>query len=655
MRSVWLVLLLLGCPYPREMKQGAASAARGEYRAALERYDRALQARPRSEAALAARAATIDGAVAEALAQANRALQGAAYEDTLGQLAYVAELRPDHPELVGLRTRVGDGLLAETRASLDAQAWAEAYGRAVRANRLVPERIEIAPILDQLRGNWFAWAEQSAVSGDWRNALALLNDVATWEPDRASEVDTRARDIRGRWAAVVAADAEAREREALLGPALALRARAVEIAGRTEDRDAVDRLRSVLRQQGQLAVELHWNGPSERTDVLVGAVQADLAQLSGLVWAPGGVVADLRAPPGSCTQGSTSWVAEQPYIAGQRQVPNPDWATIDQQLRDARARTAQAEGLVLEARARGERAAWELEQAEQQVVAPLAAQREALRAEQENAAAHVEGATRMVAEIEAQLAQLQASGADDLVIAGTIMTLGGTRERLQQEQNRLQAARAGLADLVARYDVAMAQIQPLRDTAAALRETHRGQAQALADWQQQVNTLDAQLAATAPILFEDVSAVFRYDVVRWQRKCAAELGVTTRVPGMEARALSWVEAAETWDDAHPAWPQYGVGEDPAWYPQSDADLVRSVDLRLAPAASAIVRSVVIDAFAMRVADARQAFVDRPDRGSALLLGLLLAAPYAVDDDTRGRLEAHLSRQYELESPGSLTQ
>jgi hypothetical protein len=82
-------------------------------------------------------------------------------------------------------------------------------------------------------------------------------------------------------------------------------------------------------------------------------------------------------------------------------------------------------------------------------------------------------------------------------------------------------------------------------------------------------------------------------------------------------------------------------------------MVQAIDQRIAPVLVESVRRGVGDAFAMRVAAARQAFVDGPDRGSAPLLAVVLAAPWSVDADTRRVLEDHLRQRYEIEAPAAL--
>ena len=323
MRSVWLVLLLVGCPYPRAMKQGAALVADGQYRAALAQYDRALEARPRSDDALAARAATVDGAVAEALAEARANLAQGAWETTLEHLAYVGSLRPRSPGAGRIpdpgRRRPGGGGPRRPRRRLVGRGLRSVGPRPEPGPRAIGDRPDAgpAPSPTSTRSPTRRWG--AARTG---SRSAALEEIARHEPDRVAEVDVRRQDVRYRWATVVAADADAREREALLGPALALRARAVEIAGRDEDRNAVERLgRPPSAGPGRDRAPVARTGGADRRAGPGNRKRAVRRPGPGLGRRRGGG----RAPGAGrrLLEGSTTWVAEQPYIAGQRQIPNP--------------------------------------------------------------------------------------------------------------------------------------------------------------------------------------------------------------------------------------------------------------------------------------------------------------------------------------------
>ena len=137
----------------------------------------------------------------------------------------------------------------------------------------------------------------------------------------------------------------------------------------------------------------------------------------------------------------------------------------------------------------------------------------------------------------------------------------------------------------------------------------------LVQWQQAADGYRAQLAGTPAVLLEDVTELFRYDVWRWQRQCSAEATVSVYTPGLSPRTERLVDAQQTWDDAHPAWPDVRGGGGSGVVPDERRRPGAGGGPPLSGRASAW-RSQhgVEDAFATRVAAARQAFADGPDRG-----------------------------------------
>jgi tetratricopeptide (TPR) repeat protein len=646
--ALLLSLVLAGCAYPAAMRQGAALEAQGDLRGALASYDRALSARPRSEEAREAREEVLQGAIAQALADGQDALARADYGEAVEHVRYIQELDPEHAEAAALRETVGDRLVAETRAAFEQQDWTGAYDWAAATRDLLPDRPEVPALLAQARAWFFAASEQKAAEGAYREALDLLAQISSREPDRSGEVEPRALAVRGQWATVLAGQSDQHEQRALLGPALALRARAWEVAQRPEDAHALARLSGTLRQQAQLPVALRWYGDRSRND----HIWQGLAAAGPLVWADGGLIATIETPQARCSDGWTVSVAEQSYVAGQREIPNPQWAQLDQDLAVARQVLAELAGYEPQAVYRLQQAQDQVAAAEQQL-APLAEQRRKAHEHAENARAQIEGARGMVAQAQSELARLQAQGASGEVLLAMEMTLESARQHLQEQQDRLARAEQTLADVQPTWEQARIALQSAQDGVAAVRAELQALSERKVHAEQRAASLHAAMQSTPRSLWEDVVELFRYEVQHWTRNCAGEASVSLAGAAIAPFTHRYADAQQTWDDTHAAWPAYGVQEDPLAYPVADAELVRLLDERLAQSVLQSVQRGVDEAYAVRLSAARTLFASRPEEGAGPLLGLLLAAPSSVDADTRARVEDWLARSYGLEAPHTL--
>jgi tetratricopeptide (TPR) repeat protein len=646
--ALWLSLGLGACVYPAAMRRGAELEGQGDLRGALASYERALGARPRSEEAREAREEVVAGAIGQALADGQGALAQGRYEEALEHGRYIQELDPEHAEAAALRVAVGDELVAGAEAALERQDWVKAYDWAAWTRDLVPERPEIASLLGRARDWFYATSEQKAAEGAYREALELLGEVSRREPDRDGEVEPRARTVRGQWASVLAGQADQRERQALLGPALALRARAWEVAQRPEDGQALARLAGVLRQQGQLSVALRWHGDRARHE----HVWPALGGAGPLVWAEGGLVVSVETPPARCSDGWTASVAEQSYVAGQREVPNPQRAPLEQELAAARQGLAELAGLEPQALYRLQQAQAQVTAAEQQL-GPLAQQMDKARDHAQSAQAQIEGASGMVAQVQGEIERLRAQGASGEAVLAMEMTLASARQHLQEQQDRLARAEQTLASVRPAWEGARMTLQAAHDGAAAARAELSALSERRGMAEQRVAALLSSLQSVPRSVWEDVVELFRYEVQHWTRSCAGEASVSLAGAGVAPFTHRYADAQQTWDDTHAAWPAYSVQDDPLAYPVPDAELVRLMDERIAQGVLQSLQRGVNDAYAVRLSQARELFASRPEEGAGPLMGLLLAAPSSVDPDTRARVEDWLVRSYELEAPSAL--
>jgi hypothetical protein len=381
-------------------------------------------------------------------------------------------------------------------------------------------------------------------------------------------------------------------------------------------------------------------------------VEAQVAGLQGVVRADGGVDVQLEVPGAWCAQEGAVRVAEQPYVSGQRTVPNPVHAELTQQLEWARRElgpATEAEGAAARAAADAD---WQL-QAARSAAAPLEQQLSDAWQRVQAAERAVQSARQMVAELEAQQADLEARGGSDAALAAVVITLGNLRQQLASAEDELAWAQQEVAEVQPATDAAAWEVTNASHAASSASARWEDAASNLAGAQAAVSALEQQLYATPAQLVEDVIDLFRYEVTTWTRWCEGEASLRQRSARLGERTQRFSDAQQTSDDAHPGWPEFGVSEDPLRFPASDDALVAALDERIASALADEVTTFVSQSRSAALAEAVSELGVHPTRGLQRLLAVALAAPDAVDGATRATLRLHLQERYELEQPDAL--
>jgi hypothetical protein len=360
MRRLLAVFLLSaalgGCAFGRALDRGHDLVAAQQYRAALAAYEQALRLDPDSEEARRLVAQIRPYALSEAERAAGVAVAAGRWEEAFELGAYVA--RHDSARGEKLRGAVEGDMRAAIDAQLAASRHEAAYALAVRARRLAPRMARLEATLAGLRARFYAEAESLSAAGRHEPALAALEVVARYEPEREAELDERRAVVRGRWADEVAAQARAAEAAGTFGAAAALYAHAVEIAARPEHLQALRAHARGLREQGAFVVRLGADGDAVRRDRLAGAVASLAASVEGVVVddaAEAQLTLDLWAPPARCGDAEAVSTEAREYVAGTRLVPNAAHAELLARAEAVRDRVHRTRDALRRERARARR------------------------------------------------------------------------------------------------------------------------------------------------------------------------------------------------------------------------------------------------------------------------------------------------------------
>jgi len=629
-----VLLSCLGCASTTMLERGHRLVAQQQYRAALTAYQQAANENPSDEAAKRYLRQITPYAIGQAETATSEAVQSGQWEDAAAGVSYVR----------GLDEERGAALEAEVTALLGAAVdglmfvgdHERAYRLAARAKGLFPTMKQLPPLLTRLRAHYVALSDTHATAGRYRAALTALDFIEHNEPMMKDRLGPRRHAVRLRWADAVASHANHAEDEAEPGAAAALYGRAFEIAGRDEDASSMRRVVGMLRDEGRFLLELSTSGDEARRDSLDAAIRARARAIDGVTLAEdrdtSTMATRIQLEPVACDQRETFSQAEHEYVAGHRDVPNPSWETLDDQLQQL---STSLSRLRHEAATRGSAADR----------ASRDAQRE-LRQRCHPAEVALGSAQATHSQAEQRVRRLK-SRLDS--------TRGPQRKRLRQQlrdaERALSDAARELRDAEREHDDAHRRCDVLVDRAnaalAAAAEV-RGELQATHG---QLEMTEQQQRATPRTISEPIMDTMSYQVRHVTRRCGGAVWLELD-PAWAAPSRRPLEAsATTSDTTHRAYRRYDLDADPLTFAKSDAQLEREANRRAADGIDSVLRARVGDYY-QRMAD-RAASTDDPHLATAIMIALAAAAPTQLDDEHHRRFAAHLKRHYGLESVATL--
>ncbi len=510
------------------------------------------------------------------------------------------------------------------------------------------ERIHDADGLSErihtLRSHFYAKSDEAAAQGRFQDALDAVATVARHEPERRPEAEARAASIRERWSERLAAGSQDHEAQGRLGPALALRLRAIEVADRDLDRRAAARLGEVLASRGRLSCSLAIEGAPERVQHLEQALRAELAAIPGIDLVRQGLIhARIDAPPPVCTESYTVSPAAHPYVAGQRELPNPAYGALLDELEAARGRAIEAARAEAGARERV-RTLGESRRGMRAALIPDEVSLEAALSEGRALLEQIEEAKEQIGRSLERIESLRATGGDGLQAA--VIDLRATQQRLDEDRERLIRVQATAKTL---EDVVEARRGQLKEASAELEQGSTALQRLAGDREvarAQVAVLEERLLHTPASLWEDVVETLWYERSRHTRTCEGRVVVAVA----EAPPRQLVQRRQVHDEAHPAWPEQGLPEDPLLFPASDEVLIAEIDAQLATELAALIRGALRERIERRMDEATAMTEARPGDGLEIWLASALATPTLLDPGARAQLLRHLREAYGLEAP-----
>lgn len=645
------IAILTSCTYQLAMRKADNLASRGEWEEAYTAYAKAAEKRPDDATAVTGRNNARDKVVAGAVEAAEAALARDDYEGCVAELTRAESFDPDAPEVYRVKAKADAAIrqaLITAWESGDARA---AYGLAVRARKLFPKAEYLEATFGQLRGHYTTRAVELLKTKKFDVSLAAVRTIVEFEPEQKSAMAPLETKILEAWADDLVAKATVHVRAKRLGAAAALYAHAYELAGRKADLDQAHAVAKTLAPTAAAAVKIDVTGVPVRSAAMKAAVATGLAGIPDTTStsAAPALAVKVSTPAPRCSETDNITKAEQDYISGQVEKPNPDYGSISKQLTAARAEEAAAKSA-------SEKLWPQLQAAETQVTKYDTALKDAEKKQAEAETAYDAAATQLDAakkkkdEVEAEVDRLHTSGAAEATIHAAEVQLGelGLRasewsgEVISREEAEGRARRE-LAQVIALRG-------PAVETRDRLKTEYEGLVQQRTSAQSVAGDLTARLGSTPKTVMEDVHATLKYDVHDWTRTCTAPVSIamTTKWTTTLPKAKSLSPAERVADRSHIGHVKAGLAEDKKLYPKTDAELVATADATTAAAVVTWITALVEDQFRDRVGRARAAVGTAPNDAATAIVALYVGAPSRIDADSLAVFQAGLRDAYGLE-------
>ncbi len=317
-------LALTGCAYQNAVDRADLWAQQGQWERALEEYRKANRLDPDGEDAIAG--------------------------------------------MVQAKTQIATRLLDGAARSLDARDYEGAFEQADAAGQFAPDEPRVWQLYEAITSRIIAEATELISSGAHLDGLALLEMLIEQRPEIERALNDTVKQAELSWADRLRGQAASDEEAGHTAPAFVRMAMASALSNTKDDVASRERLRRAIVSDQAYAVRLGLTADAVRAADVRERFNGHLARgrrYIRIVDKPRdpGVTITAKISKGVCKQTSRSDVASHRYISGTRQIPNPAWERLQDDLLDAERDLLNLEQRSDDALERLERAEDELERA----------------------------------------------------------------------------------------------------------------------------------------------------------------------------------------------------------------------------------------------------------------------------------------------------
>lgn len=646
-----VALALQGCAFQQAMKHGETAAAADEWADAYDAYRFANSLKP-GEA---------DTQVAEALAEAveieltsaEAAVTAKEFVAAHDAIDRAAHLDAEHPRIGEVQTAASDALhaeLASTMGSVDDVT--ATYDFVAMAKDLYPHSAAVEDAAVTIRALVATEVEENLAARRYADARVAAQHVLAVEPAQRTLGESLENTVTEAWVAHLLAEAQAAERKQP-GLAAVYYLRAHEVGG---DAAHLESGATALERAGAdaaLGVYINTKGSGGRHWRLRKTLREGLSGVAGVdrgrssSW---DLMAVVSANGERCAETSKDEDLEKEFVAGTRQVPNPDYAEVTEALDKA-----EGDLKAVDTERDEKRSAMATAQAQLRSLEEDRARKDRVHTDaSKDADATREQITASAQRVEDVKTELKNSEANDTAIAQTKEQLSLLEGFHSEWKTKLEADTKAVNEAKEALDGVDAELGPQKTSTERLvaetadaEERHKATTKLVADLRAKQHKTDEELT-------EDVIETAKYAETTWTFACEAPATVrfSTRW-NTELDKKRTIDAKNhTTDVSRPAHAGAEIKADEKAYPLAKDELVAKLDASTTGAVAESIEAFVAESFAKTLEIALAATDDVGD-ATHTLLTVYAGARSRVDESSHAKLVEHLKSHYGLEDASLL--
>jgi hypothetical protein len=643
--GTWTLLVLLalqGCTYQQAMHRGDEAALAQNWDVAYDAYRFANEVKPGKADAAVAKARTA-AAEAEVVA-AETALVAKDFATAADHLDRAAERDPELPRIAAVRTAAHDAMVTELARRTAAHEPVRAtYEFSVLATRLYPTSPQFEDATEALRDQVEADALALLDDGKYADARVMARTIAEVEPEEATRGTALDHEVTNAWVARLAQKAEAAAKTDRPALAAVYYARAYEVGGLEDYKLASQHSLALAAPSAELAVYVDSQGSGARhwrlRKALKTAALASPGVRSGVSsnWDLGPTI---YANAERCAETKKIVPMTQDYVSGTRQVPNPAYAAVTDDLEQAEA----ALGIEV---AELQKAQGDAEASRTALAGVEAARADAQAAYDAAQATLTDSQTQRDAAQDklAELVKAGAGGVDEAT--NQRQTLTDWNNKVALDGKAITAAKFALDAAAAKVDPVKAESERRAGVATEAQTEKDAAEKAAAELRQKKRDTPATLT-------EDVHQTAKYAETTWTISCTAPATVYfgTRWHTDLPKKQTFVAKSSTSDVSRPAHEGAKITADPKQYPRTERELIAELDATSEQSIATALEAFVAESFDKKIEAALSA-TGNVGAATDTLMTVLAGAPERLDAADRTRLIEHLKTNYGIEDPGLL--
>lgn len=629
-RSLLLTLALLpACAYNAAMSRGEDASASSAWIRAHTAYSFAHDTKQTPEAE-----AGMDAAIAGLVAEAEADIGNDDFVAGFQKLDIAETLDPDDERVDAAREAAQQRLVDVLPSRTDTKDVHEGYVFAATAKRLHPTSWVVEDVLQMLRDRVVADAREKQDAMEWEEARAAARVILDYEPEHQTLADGLDQDIVADWVAHLVRGAEKAER-GRPGLAAILYARAHEVGDSAEHMDKARTLYEVAGADAARKVYVDSEGSGGHHWGVRKAVTAAALELDGVEKGYSSkydMQAKIYANTIDCDERSEKEAKTKDYVAGTRQVPNPEYDALEASLAEAKKEKAAADKQQAGLASKHSAQQAKVEDLQKKQLDAETAHDKASDALEQTKKQHTQSQEAADA-VKKEIAMWEEQGSEEGVSKAQAK-LKDAEKVVREWADKLQADLKAESSTAAALEAAEEKLAPAQkafdtlDTELQAANTRVGEAE------KEVETLEGTLAKTDETLPEDIKKTHSYDEVTWTMTCTAKATVYFNVGWKTERDKKVVFEGErvVKDTAVRGHEPSDTKEDPKEYGKSSKELIEELEAEQLAAINAEVDAFVADYFSSTAA---AALADEDgDAATDTLVRLVSGAPTRLKKKTR---------------------